>query len=152
MSDSGRRIGRLALGVLLAAGGCGGAECVTQTTQYTATVNTVGYFGPLNGQPIARFDLTQDFITHTPYEACAQGPLQDVGVVRLKVTSLAARPLALSFDVQGFNADSIPIWKQPLVIQRIEPNQTLDLGQVTVTPTELRLGAKIIFSAITVLD
>jgi len=131
---------------------CKGPECVVQTTQYTTSVSTVGYIGPTQGKPVARFDLTQDFITHTPYEACAQGPLQDVGVVRLKVTSLAAKPLELKFDVQGLNADSIPVWKQAVVIPRIAPNETLDLGEVTVTPTQLRLGALIVLSGVTVLD
>ena len=152
VSVSRRRLGRLALVALLTASGCGGAECVTQTTQYSATISTVGYFGPMNGLPVARFDLTQDFITHTPYEACAQGPLQDVGVVRLKVTSLAAKPLELKFDVQGLNADSIPVWKQAVVIPRIAPNETLDLGDITVTPTQLRLGAVIVLSGVDILD
>ena len=150
--DARRRIGRLAVAALLAASGCGSAECVTQTTQYSTTINTVGYFGPLTGLPVARFDLTQDFVSHTPYEACAQGPLQDVGVVRLKVTSVAAEPLALAFDVQGLNADSLPIWKQAVVIPRIAPNETLDLGPITVTATQLRLGAVIVLSGVTVLD
>jgi len=151
-ADSGRRVAAFALVTLLAVGGCGGAECVTQTTQYAANVSTVGNFGPMNGLPIARFDMTQDFITHTPYEACAQGPLQDVGVVRLKVTSLANKALALKFDVQGLNPDGLPVWKQLLVIQRIGPSETLDLGEVIVTPTLLRNGATIVFSDVTIVN
>jgi hypothetical protein len=150
--DSRRRVGRLMLVALLAVSGCGGAECVTQTTQYTASVSTVGTFGPMNGLPIARFDMTQDFVTHTPYEACAQGPLQDVGIIRLKVTSLANNALALKFDVQGLNPDGLPVWKQALVIPRIGPSETLDLGEVIVTPTQLRNGATIVFSAVTIVN
>ena len=149
MSDSGRRIGRLALGVLLAAGGCGGAECVTQTTQYTATVNTVGYFGPMTGQPIARFDLTQDFITHTPYEACAQGPLQDVGNVDLKITSLVSKPIFLKYDVQGLDETGIPVWSHADTLGvTIAPNQTLAVGQIITTPRQLgNGGARVLLQA-----
>jgi hypothetical protein len=149
--DSGHRIGRVLLVSLLAVAGCGGEKCVTTTTQYTTTVSTVGYVGPTQGQPVARFDLTQDFINHTPYEACAQGPLQDVGVVRLTVTSLASTPLAIAYDVQGLNVDGVPVWFQPGVIQRINPKETLDMGEVTVSPTRVNLGAKVVLTSVTVL-
>ena len=144
-------IGRLALLSLLVVAGCGEEPCVVQTTQYTASVNTVGYVGPTLGLPVARFDLTQDFVSHTPYEACREGPLQDVGVVRLTVTSLAATPLALEFDVQGLNKDSIPAWKQAGSIARIMPGETVDVGRVFVTPTRVNLGARIVLTAVTVL-
>ena len=149
--DSRRRIVLATLLSLLAVGACKDEQCVVQTTQYTASITTVGYYGPTTGKPVARFDLTQDFISHTPYRACAQGPLQDVGVVTLKVTSLSAVPLALAFDVQGLNKDSIPVWKQPMVITRLDPDATVDLGQVTVSPTHLDLGAKIILTQADVL-
>jgi hypothetical protein len=147
-----RRFGGIVLASVLAtAAGCGEEKCVVQTTQYTASITTVGYYGPTTGQPVARFDLTQDFISHTPYAACAQGPLQDVGVVTLKVTSLSAVPLALKFDVQGLNKDSIPVWKQPMVLPRLDPGQTVDLGQVTVSPTHLDLGALVVLTQADVL-
>jgi hypothetical protein len=149
--DSRRHIALTTLLSLLALGACKDEQCVVQTTQYTASVTTTGYFGPTTGQPIARFDLTQDFISHTPYAACAQGPLQDVGVVRLKVTSLSPTPLALSFDVQGLNKDSIPVWKQLMVLPRLDPNTTVDLGQVTVSPTKLELGALIVLTQADIL-
>lgn len=149
--DSGHRIGRVVLVSLLAVAGCGEEKCVTTTAQYTTTVSTVGYVGPTQGQPVARFDLTQDFIYHTPYEACAQGPLQDVGVVRLTVTSTASTPLSIAYDVQGLNADGIPVWFQPGVIQRINPQETLDMGELTVSPTRVNLGAKVVLTSVTVL-
>jgi hypothetical protein len=149
--DSRRHIALITLLSLLALGACKDEQCVVQTTQYTASVTTTGYFGPTTGQPIARFDLTQDFISHTPYAACAQGPLQDVGVVRLKVTSLSPTPLALSFDVQGLNKDSIPVWKQLMVLPRLDPNTTVDLGQVIVSPTKLELGAQIVLTKADIL-
>ena len=150
--DFGHRIGRAVLVSLLAVAGCDGEKCITTTTQYVTTVSTVGYVGPTQGQPVARFDLTQDFISHTPYEACAQGPLQDVGAVHLSVTSTASTPLAIEYDVQGLNADGIPVWFQPGVIQRIDPNQTLDMGTISVSPTHVDLGARVVLKAVTVLN
>jgi hypothetical protein len=148
---SGTRIGRIVLLSLLAVAGCGGEKCITSTSQYTTSVNTVGYIGPTQGQPVARFDLTQDFVNHTPYQACAQGPLQDVGVVHLSVTSTSSTPLAIEYDVQGLNADGIPVWFQPGVIQRINPKETLDMGTITVSPTRVNLGARVILTSVKVL-
>ena len=145
------RIARVVLVSLLALAGCGSEKCITTTSQYTTSVNTVGYVGPTQGQPVARFDLTQDFINHTPYEACAQGPLQDVGVVHLSVTSTSSTPLRLEYDVQGLNADGIPVWFQPGVIQRIDPKETLDMGTITVSPTRVNLGAKVVLTSVKVL-
>lgn len=149
--ESRRRIGAVVLASVLLLAGCGEEKCVVSTTQYTASVTTTGYFGPTTGQKVARFDLTQEFISHTPYRACAQGPLQDVGVVTLKVTSLSAVPLALAFDVQGLNKDSIPVWKQNMVIARLNPGETVDAGQVTVSPTHLDLGALIVLTQADIL-
>ena len=145
------RIARVVVVSLLALAGCGSEKCITTTSQYTTSVNTVGYVGPTQGQPVARFDLTQDFVNHTPYEACAQGPLQDVGVVHLSVTSTSSTPLRLEYDVQGLNADGIPVWFQPGVIQRIDPKETLDMGTITVSPTRVNLGAKVVLTAVKVL-
>ena len=136
-------IGRVALLSAVAVAGCADEKCIVSTTQYTTSVTTVGYVGPTLGQPVARFDLTQDFISHEPYAACAQGPLQDVGAVRLSVTSIAATPLAIEFDVQGLNADSIPVWSQPGQIQRIAPGQTVEVGQISTSPTHVDHGAKV---------
>jgi len=151
VSASGNRIGRVVLVALLAVAGCGDEKCITTTTQYTTSVSTVGYIGATQGQPVARFDLTQDFINHTPYEACAQGPLQDVGAVHLSVTSTSSAPLSIAYDVQGLNADGIPVWFQPGVIQRIDPSETLDMGTITSSPTRVNLGAKVVLTSVTVL-
>jgi hypothetical protein len=151
VSEFGHRIGRVALLSLLVVAGCGDEKCVVATTQYTTSVSTVGYVGPTQGQPVARFDLTQDFISHTPYKACAQGPLQDVGVVRLSITSMASAPLAIEYDVQGLNVDGIPVWFQPGVIQRINPKETVDVGEITVSPTKVNLGARVVLTSVTVL-
>jgi hypothetical protein len=149
--DSRSRIGRLALLSALAVAGCADEKCIVTTTQYATSVTTVGYVGPTLGQPVARFDLTQEFVSHEPYAACAQGPLQDVGAVRLSVTSTASTPLAIEFDVQGLNADSIPVWSQPGQIQRIMPGQTVDVGQISVSPTHVDHGAKVILKSVAIL-
>jgi hypothetical protein len=145
------RTGRVALLSAFAAAGCADAKCIVTTTQFTTSVTTVGYVGPTLGQPVARFDLTQDFVSHEPYAACAQGPLQDVGAVRLSVTSTATAPLALDFEVQGLNADSIPVWSQPGTIQRIMPGETVEVGQISVSPTHVDHGAKVILKSVAIL-
>jgi hypothetical protein len=149
--DSRPRISRTALVLLLAVAGCHGPECVVSTTQYTTSVSASGIVGPTQGLPVARFDLTQDFVTHTPYEACVEGPLQDVGVVSLKVTSTASATLAIEFDVQGLNADGTPVWFQRETIQRIAPGQTVDVGEVSTSPTHVDKGARVILTSVTVV-
>jgi len=151
MIDSRSRVGRLALFSMFALAACGDEKCIVKTTQYTTSVSTVGYVGETLGQPVARFDLTQDFISHEPYKACADGPLQDVGVVRLSVTSMSSKPLAIEYDVQGLNPDSVPVWFQPGSIQRINPQETMDMGEITVSPTHVNVGARVILKSVTVL-
>ena len=151
LTDSRSRATALALLASLALVACSDEQCVVKTTQYTASVSTVGYVGPTEGKPVARFDLTQDFISHEPYAACAEGPLQDVGVVTLKVTSLAATPLAIEYDVQGVNAEGTLMWSQAGVIQRINPGETLDVGEVSVSPTKVDAGARVILKSVTIL-
>jgi len=144
------RTGRLAAASLMLVA-CKGPECVVQTTQYTTSVSTVGYIGPTQGKPVARFDLTQDFITHTPYEACAQGPLEDVGVIRATVTNISSVPLLLEFDLQGVNATGTMVWDHVARLERILPNETVDLGQVGVSTFHVDLGAKVVYTDVTVL-
>jgi hypothetical protein len=151
MSEPWTRIGRLAAASLMFAAGCQAPECVVQTTQYTTTANAIGYLGPTEGKPVARFDLTQDFITHTPYAACAQGPLQDVGVVRATVTNIAGAPLAIKFDVQGMGKSGNMVWSHVDSIGRIMPNETLDLGEVGVSPVRLDIGARVVVTALAIL-
>jgi hypothetical protein len=149
--DFRRRIAVVAMAPLLAIGACKDEQCVVQTTQYTTTVTANATSGATAGQPIARFDLSQDFISHTPYKACAQGPLQDVGVVRLKITSLSAAPLELVFDLQGTNAEGIPVWSYVDSIAGLMPSQTLDVGDVNVSPTHVDKGARVVLKRVTVL-
>jgi hypothetical protein len=151
MIGSRSHIGRWALLSAVAVAGCADEKCTVTTTQYTTSVTTVGYVGPTLGKPVARFDLTQDFISHEPYAACAQGPLQDVGAVRLSVTSTATAPLAIEYDVQGLNADSIPVWSQPGLIQRIMPGETVEVGQISVSPTHVDHGARVILKSVNIL-
>lgn len=126
---------------IVLAAACGGAECKVETVQYTKSLDAIGYTGATLGVKLARFDLSQDFITHTPYEACAQGPLQDVGVVSLKITSLVSTPVLLRYDVQGLNADSIPVWSHPDTLGVIiPPKQTVDVGQIFTSPQPLGQG------------
>ena len=151
VSDIWSRTGRLAAASLIFVTACQGSECVVQTTQYTTSVNTVGYIGPTQGKPVARFDLTQDFITHTPYEACAQGPLEDVGAIHATVTNISSQPLLLVFDLQGVNAAGLMVWDHVARVDRILPNETVDLGQVGVSTFHVDLGAKVVFTEVTIL-
>ena len=150
-SDRWTRTSRLAAASLLFAAACRGPECVVETTQYATSVSTVGYIGPTQGKPVARFDLIQDFITHTPYEACAQGPLQDVGAVRATVTNISSLPLLLEFDLQGLNASGNMVWDHVDRVERILPNETVDLGQVGVSSVHVDAGAKAVLTAVTIL-
>jgi len=151
MIDSRRRIALGALASLVAFGACKDERCVVSTTQYTTSVTARGTSGATLGEPVARFDLTQDFVSHTPYRACAQGPLQDVGVVRARITSLSAAPLMLTYDLQGLDADGIPVWFYPDSIGSLMPNQTLDLGEVSTTPTHVDAGARVILKSVSIL-
>jgi hypothetical protein len=126
--------------VLVGCGG-GGSECKVETIHYTKSLNGVGFGGETQGVTVARFDLTQDFISHTPYAACAQGPLQDVGNVSLTITSLVPKPILLRYDVQGLNASGLPVWSHPDTLGvTIAPNQTINVGQITTSPQQLGVG------------
>ena len=128
---------------------CGGEKCVEKNTQYAFSVSTVGYAGATQGLPVARFDLTQNFITHEPYEACAQGPLVDVGVVDLTITSLASTPLFIKYDVQGLNTSGTPVWSHADTLGTvIAPSQSISVGQIAVTPQSLGDGkARVLLQA-----
>src|SRR5258705_2003491 len=117
------RSGRLAAISIALLVGCGGSECKVENVEYTKSLNAVGYAGATQGVTVARFDLSQDFVTHTPYEACAQGPLQDAGVVQLTITSLASAPIFIKYDLQGLNASGTPVWShQDSVGVTLAPN------------------------------
>ena len=78
---------------------------------------------------VARFDLTQDFVTHTPYEGLRAGAAPDAGNVALSITSLAPAPVFIKYDVQGLNASGTPVWSHADTIGvRLAPNQTLSVG------------------------
>jgi len=136
MIGSRRRITLGALASLLAVGACKDERCVVSTTQYTSSATAMAVW-ETPAKPVARFDLTQDFVSHTPYTACAQGPTQDVGIVRAKATSQWPVPVTLFFYVQALSPDSIPYWFHYDSIMVFKPNETVDLGEVTTTPTKL---------------
>ena len=136
MIDSRRRIALGALASLLAVGACKDERCIVETTQYTTSVTAMAVW-ETPPSPVARFDLTQDFVSHTPYTACAQGPTQDVGVVRAKITSLWPVPVRLFYDVQAVGSDSVPRWFHYDSIMVLKPNETVDVGDVITTPTKL---------------
>jgi len=136
MIDSRRRTALSALASLLAVGACKDERCVVETTQYTNTVLAMATW-ETPPTPVARFDLSQDFVSHTPYKACAQGPTQDVGVVRAKITGLWPVPVKLYYDVQGVGSDSIPVWFHYDSVQSVKPNETVDVGEVIITPAKL---------------
>ena len=119
----------------------GGSECKVETIHYTKSLNGVSSGGETQGVTVAGFDLTQDFVSHTPYAACADGPLQDVGNVSLAITSLVSKPIVIKYDVQGLNADGIPKWSHPDTLGvRLEAGQTLSVGQIVTTPVQLGIG------------
>jgi hypothetical protein len=133
-----RRLAAIALVLVV---GCGGSECKVQDVTYTKSLNAVGYAGATQGVTVARFDLTQDFITHTPYEACAQGPLADAGNVSLTITSVAPQPVFIKYDVQGLNASGTPVWSHADTLGvRIAPNQTLNVGTIFTSTQPLGTG------------
>lgn len=132
---------RVAAFALVLVVGCGGSECKVSTVVYTKSLNAVGYVGATQGVTVARFDLTQDFITHTPYEACAQGPLADAGNVSLKITSVSPQPLFLKYDVQGLDASGNPIWSHADTLGlRIAPSQIIDVGTIFTATQPLGTG------------
>lgn len=137
------------IAIVLALGCGGGSECKVQNIQYTKSLNAVGFTGATQGVSVARFDLTQDFISHTPYAACAQGPLQDVGNVTLTITSLAPKPVFLKYDVQGLDAGGLPRWSHADTLgTTLAPNQTLSVGVITTTPIQLGDGgARVLLQA-----
>ena len=136
MIGSRRRIALGTLASLLAVGACKDDQCVVETTQYTSSATAMSVW-ETPARPIARWDLTQDFVSHTPYKACAQGPTQDVGVVRAKITGLWPVPVKLYYDVQGVGSDSIPVWFHYDSVQSVKPNETVDVGEVIITPAKL---------------
>jgi hypothetical protein len=127
--------------IVLVVGCGGGSECKVETIHYTKSLNGVSSGGETQGMTVARFDLTQDFVSHTPYAACADGPLQDVGNVSLTITSLASKPILIKYDVQGLSAEGVPKWSHPDTLGvRLEPSQTLSVGQIVTTPVQLGVG------------
>jgi len=145
MIDSRRRIALGTLASLLALGACKDERCVVSTTQYSDTVTAMATW-ETPARPVARFDFSQDFVSHTPYRACAQGPLQDVGVVRARITSLYPAPVKLYYDVQGLGSDGIPVWGHVDSLLSLKPNETLDLGEVVTTPAHIDFGARVVIS------
>ena len=143
-----RRLAAIAIVLVV---GCGGSECKVQNVTYSKSLNAVGYAGATQGVTVARFDLTQDFVTHTPYEACAQGPLADAGNVSLSITSLATAPVFIKYDVQGLNSAGNPVWFYPDTIGvTIAPQQTVNVGQIMSSTTKLGDGgARLLLRAAT---
>src|SRR6476661_491245 len=127
--------------IVLVVGCGGGSECKFETFHYTKSLNGVGFGGETQGVAVARFDLAQDFVSHTPYAACAQGPLQDVGNVSLTITSLVPKPVFIKYDVQGLDAPGIPVWSHADTIGfTLTPSQTLNVGQITTSAQQLGNG------------
>lgn len=145
-----RRPGTLRVVVLaaaLSAAACKGDSCTVATQVFTTSVNGTG-FGPTEGVPIAKFDLTQDFVSHTPYAACTTGPLQDVGVVRVTVTGTYTTPVAVKYELQGLNAAKTPVWSYIDSIPRLAPGDKITRTDIATSATTLDGGARVIFTAI----
>jgi hypothetical protein len=138
-----------AIALVLAVGCGGGSECKVSSVQYTKSLDAVGYVGATQGVTVARFDLTQDFVTHTPYSACAQGPLEDVGNVSLTIKSLAPAPVFIKYDVQGLNSSGTPVWSHADTVGlTLAPNQTVSVGQIITSSQPLGTGdARVLLQA-----
>jgi len=143
------RCSRLAAISIVFLAGCGGSDCKVEDVQYTKSVDAVGYVGATKDVTVARFELTQDFITHTPYAACADGPLQDVGNVSLTIKSVASQPVFLKYDVQGLNTSGVPVWSHADTLGvTLAPNQSLSVGQIATTAEPLDPGgARVLLQA-----
>lgn len=141
----GRCIG-VAVVVLVITSGCKDASCTTRTTQFATTVNTVGYAPPTLELPVARFDVTQNYVSHTPYEACVTGPLEDVGTIDLTITSTAAWPVSFAYELQGVNEAGNAMWFYRDSVARLATGQSLSVGRVATSPVRVDLGARVVLT------
>jgi hypothetical protein len=133
--------------MLMLSVGCESPMCTRTSTIYTATVSAVATAGPRIGQPVARFDLTQDFLSHTPV-GCLGAPTADVGVVDMTITSTATVSQRVEYAVQGLNALSVPVWSYEGVIPVLAAGQTVTVSRVAVSATKLESGARVVLKEV----
>jgi len=126
---------------------CEAPNCTRISTIYTTSVNAVADAGPRAGLPVARFDLSQNFLTHEPL-GCVGAPSQDVGAVDLTVTSTATVTQRVDYAIQGLNSVNNPVWSFEDTLVAIAPGQTVTVGRVAVTPTRVDLGARVVFKEV----
>ena len=138
----------LAAGVVLMLSlGCEAPKCTRVSTIYTTSVNAIADAGPRSGLPVARFDLSQDFLTHTPV-GCIGAPTEDVGVVDLTVTSTAPVTQWVDFAIRGVNSEATPVWSFEDTLVALAPGQTVPIGRVAVTTTRVDLGARVVLKTV----
>jgi hypothetical protein len=130
----------LALSFLAA---CGKETCRVENLVFTQTVTGTGS-GALEGVPIARFEVTQNFLSHTPYSACPTGPLTDVGVADLTVTSLYPSPITLVYDLQGLTSSQVMAWSYRDSLPNFTPGQQITRTRISVSPVKLEQGARVV--------
>jgi hypothetical protein len=127
--------------------GCTDPSCTEKLETYTASADAAP---PAGGSMVAHLDLAQTFKTYGP-AGCSGEPLQSVGVVTATVTNVTSAPIALSFTLEGLNTAGIPAWHYPdtawVVVPRMEPSQSIDLGEVATTTTKLTGGARLILTS-----
>ena len=132
------RSSRLAAISIVLLAGCGGSECKVENVEYTKSVNATGYAGATQGVTVARFDLTQNFVTHTPYAACAQGPLRTSVSSRSPSRASRRLPCSSSTTSRGSTPAALPVWSHADTIGvTIAPNETLAVGQISTSHARL---------------
>lgn len=126
---------------------CTDPSCTEKLETYTASADAAA---PTGGTTVAHLDLAQTFKTYGP-AGCSGEPLQSVGVVTATVSNVTPTPIAISFSLQGLTAGGVPAWHYPdtawVVVPRMEPSQSIDLGEVATTTTKLTGGAKLIVTS-----
>jgi hypothetical protein len=133
--------------VLVLSLGCEAPKCTRVSTIYTTSVNAIAEAGPRSGLPVARFDLSQNFLTHTPV-GCIGAPTQDVGAVELSVTSTAPVTQWVDYAIRGVNSQETPVWSFEDTLVALAPGQTIPIGQVAVTTTRVDLGARVVLKTV----
>jgi hypothetical protein len=135
------------IAILTLTAACGKESCNVENLVFTSTLNGTGT-GTMLDVPVAKFELTQNFLSHTPYAACTTGPLQDVGVVDLTVTNTYSAPLRITYDLQGLTAGGTGgAWALIDTIPRLGPGESISKTKIAVTTTRLDSGARVVITS-----
>jgi hypothetical protein len=132
----------VALAALAAVVGCTEPACRETDTLYTSTVDVASK----NGTPLARVDLAQVYKTNGP-SGCNGEPLETVGIVTGTVTGTAPAAVTISYEIQGLNAEGVPVGAYPDSLPRVEPGASVPLGDLMTTTAPLSGGARVVLKS-----